>query len=324
MLFSLSIAGKTTTLKILTGDELPSAGSAHLLGMDIIQNAQKVRKSLGYCPQFDALHESLTARETLEFYGRLRGIPEARLPAMVNYLIDCLTLTQYKDRVAGKYSGGNKRKLSLAVALVGDPKIVFLDEITTGVDAEARRFLWKFLLSTMSHRAVILTTHSMEECEALCQRIGIIVSGQLRCLGSSQHLKSRFGRGFQIEISSAGNDPKLVQQFMHTQFGNKPGCTLTEIEVYGAKLKYKVEDDSLSLRKLFAAIESAKEQIGISDYSIGQTTLEQIFIQFAKLGEDATELHEHVPRAPSVFVSPALQIAGGLQNAKDEQQENSA
>jgi ATP-binding cassette subfamily A (ABC1) protein 3 len=121
-------AGKTTTLKILTGDVTPSQGKAYIGGYDIAHYPAQVRRLMGYCPQFDAIFDLLTARETLYFYGKIRGIPANRMKTMVAFLIDRLSLTEYADRPAGTYSGGNKRKLSVAIALIGNPPVVFLCE----------------------------------------------------------------------------------------------------------------------------------------------------------------------------------------------------
>jgi len=186
----------------LVGDEIPTSGKAFLGGFNIATQPDEVHQLMGYCPQFDALHDLLTSRETLTFYGRLRGVPEENLYQMVDYLINRLSLNEYADNPAGTYSGGNKRKLSVAIALIGNPKVVFLDEPSTGMDPVSRRFMWDFISETMATRAVILTTHSMEECEALCNRIGILAAGSLRCIGTSQHLKHEFGRGFQLDIST--------------------------------------------------------------------------------------------------------------------------
>jgi len=277
-------AGKSTTLKMLTGDEVPTRGSAFLNGFDVSTDPQ-VRRQVGYCPQFDALHLLMTARETLTFYARIRGIRADRIPTMVNFLLDRLTLTVYADRPAEGYSGGNKRKLSVAIALIGDPKVVFLDEPSTGMDPVSRRFMWDFISETMEHRAVILTTHSMEECEALCSRIGIIAHGSLKCIGSSQHLKSRFGRGYQIDISTADNDVGPARQYILDTFSGA-----IEQECYGGKLKFSVPVLDMPLCKIFTTIEENKAQVGISDYAVGQTTLEQIFIGFAKAeDQDTTE-----------------------------------
>jgi len=200
-------AGKTTTLQMLSGDVLPSSGTASLAGFDIISQQPKVRRLLGYAPQWDALLELLTAREHLELYARIKGVREADLAATVDEQLRRMDLVEFANKKAGTLSGGNKRKLSVAIALIGPgnlpPPIIFLDEPSTGMDPVARRYMWKVIADVATRDkacSIILTTHSMEECEALCQRVGIMVGGRLRCLGSIQHLKNRFGRGFQVEM----------------------------------------------------------------------------------------------------------------------------
>jgi len=277
-------AGKTTTLRILTGDEIPTRGSAYLGGLSILDQPESVRRMMGYCPQFDALHHSLTGRETLTLYGRIRGIPEEKLPLMVGFLINRLTLEEYADREAGKYSGGNRRKLSVAIALIGNPPIVFLDEPSSGMDPQSRRSMWDLISSTMKGRSIILTTHSMDECEALCGRIGIMVNGRLLCYGSSQHLKSRFGSEYQLEVHVVGDDSRKLafEQFMLNQF---PGSGL--IEIHSDYVKYRVpkvtQNGRLSFANMFRIMEANKEQLAIKEYSVSEATLEQIFLGFAKL-----------------------------------------
>jgi ABC-type multidrug transport system ATPase subunit len=146
-------------LEILSGDKFPTRGTAILGGHDILNEQLKVRKLIGYCPQFDALFNLLTAREHLEFYARIKGVKEANMRSIVDGMLHYLSLKEYADRPAGTYSGGNKRKLSVAIALIGDPSIVFLDEPSTGMDPSARRFMWRFISDTMRDRSVILTTH---------------------------------------------------------------------------------------------------------------------------------------------------------------------
>ena len=134
-------------------------------------------------------------------YARIKGIPESRCKRIVDQQIVKMDLTEYADRLAGGYSGGNKRKLSVACAMIGSPSIIILDEPSTGMDPVARRFMWGKIndICNEGNTSVVLTTHSMEECEALCQRIGIMVGGKFKCLGSAQHLKSKFGLGYQFE-----------------------------------------------------------------------------------------------------------------------------
>ena len=202
-LLGINGAGKSTALNMLSGEFRPTAGSAHLAGLDLLTEVHKCRRQIGFCPQFDALFELLTAREHLQLYARIKGICEADISRVVDSKIAEMGLTEYADRAAGTFSGGNKRKLSVAIAMIGEPLIVFLDEPSTGMDPVAKRYMWEIISDIVTKRercSLILTTHSMEECEALCTRIGIMVGGVLRCLGSSQRLRTKYGHGYQIEI----------------------------------------------------------------------------------------------------------------------------
>merc|ERR1719483_315875 len=176
---------------------------------------------MGYCPQFDALDPLLTGREHLEFYARVRGISPREVKSVAGWAISRLGLTRWADRISSSYSGGNKRKLSTAIALIGNPPIIFLDEPTTGMDPKARRFLWNCINSIVrAGRSVILTSHSMEECEALCSRLAIMVNGSFKCLGSTQHLKNRFGNGYTVILRVSGDNPDMspVERFMMETF----------------------------------------------------------------------------------------------------------
>lgn len=206
-------AGKTTTLSILSGEFPPTSGSAFIDGFDISLDQSKIRRKIGYCPQFDALLELLTVREHLELFARIKGIPKDSMEAVVQGKLEQLDLTNFENKAAGSLSGGNKRKLSVAIALIGEPSIVFLDEPSTGMDPMARRHMWEVIsrISTQDARcSIILTTHSMEESEALCTRIGIMVNGRLRCLGSAQHLKQTFGNGYEIDMKTVSAAPQLM------------------------------------------------------------------------------------------------------------------
>ena len=275
-------AGKTTVMKILTGDQQPSDGSAQLGGFDVVQNPYDVRKLIGYCPQFDALQEYLTGREHLYLYARIKCVPEESLAAFVENMVVKLGLSEYADKPAGTYSGGNKRKLSVGIALIGNPPIVFLDEPSTGMDPQARRFMWQLISSTMANRSVILTTHSMEECEALCDRIGIMTNGRLQCLGTSQHLKSKFGRGYQVTIKAADGREPNIKQFM---LAHLPNHSL--IEEHGSNLRFRVAREGAAQRisSVFRLLENNKASVGIQAYAVSETDLEQLFIQFVKEGE---------------------------------------
>ncbi|KAJ1086296.1 hypothetical protein NDU88_006417 [Pleurodeles waltl] len=280
-LLGVNGAGKTSTFKMLTGDTEVTQGEATLVGHSVLYDLQSVHQNMGYCPQFDAICDLLTGRELLEFYGRLRGIPEDEVPKVAQWGIKKLGLVQYAERPSGKYSGGNKRKLSTAIALIGSPPVVFLDEPTTGMDPRARRFLWNCILSVLKEgRSVVLTSHSMEECEALCTRMAIMVNGRFCCLGSVQHLKNRFGDGYTIilRVRSSGANTRPVQEFMQASF---PGIVLKEH--HHCTLQYQLPSAaSPSLAQIFSLFSQYKDELQIEDYSVSQTTLDQVFIHFAK------------------------------------------
>jgi ATP-binding cassette, subfamily A (ABC1), member 3 len=195
-------------MQMLTAEFPPSSGDATLAGYSVTREPQKTRRRVGYCPQFDAHFPNLSGREHVELYASVKGVPAKHMQfAVADKLKEVGLLEPDWDKPAHQYSGGMRRRLSLACATIGQPQIVFLDECSTGVDPVARREIWQLVSDMVSanvpreeRTSVILTTHSMEECEALCPRIGIMANGHLRCLGSAQHLKDKFGQGFQIEM----------------------------------------------------------------------------------------------------------------------------
>uniref|UniRef100_A0A4W3HE36 ATP-binding cassette sub-family A member 1-like n=1 Tax=Callorhinchus milii TaxID=7868 RepID=A0A4W3HE36_CALMI len=286
-LLGINGAGKTTTFKMLTGDISVTSGDAFLNGYSILTQIGEVHQNMGYCPQFDAINDLLNGREHLELYARLRGIPEEEVQKVAEWGIQKLGLIKYSSRSAGTYSGGNKRKLSTAIALIGCPPVVFLDEPTTGMDPKARRFLWNCILSIVKEgRSIVLTSHSMEECEALCNRMAIMVNGQFKCLGSIQHLKSRFGDGYTMSVRVGGDllDLRSVEDFVQSSF---PNSVLKE--KHHNILQYQLPSSENSLAKIFSTFTNNKERLNIEDYTVSQTTLDQVFVNFAK---DQIEIDE--------------------------------
>jgi ATP-binding cassette, subfamily A (ABC1), member 3 len=200
--------GKSTTIKMLTGDAVPTSGSATIMGADCTANASVVRGHIGYCPQHDPLLDLLTPRETLRMYALLKGYRGRSVDVVVEALVRMVDLTEAADRAAGALSGGNKRKLCVAVALVGGPRVLFLDEPSSGMDPVSQRQLWNTLVAITggppdTAPLIVLTSHSMQECAALCQLVGIMIKGQLTCLGPVPHLQARFGAALQVEVRAA-------------------------------------------------------------------------------------------------------------------------
>ena len=203
-LLGVNGAGKSTTFKGLTGDVLPTTGSITISGYDIQKDFKSARKLIGYCPQKDAIFPLLNVEEHLWFYSRIKGIPKNLREQLVEKSIVEMNLAEHRKKTAGTLSGGNKRKLAVAIATLGNPPIILLDEPSAGMDPEARRFMWT-VVERISQRdkrsAVILTTHSMEEAEALSTKMGIMVRGGIfRCFGSSQHIKNKYGTGYEIQL----------------------------------------------------------------------------------------------------------------------------
>ncbi|XP_023820616.1 retinal-specific ATP-binding cassette transporter isoform X2 [Oryzias latipes] len=306
-LLGVNGAGKTTTFKMLTGDTDVSSGDASVAGYSILTQMLDVHQNMGYCPQFDAIDELLTGMEHLYLYARLRGVPESEIPRVAEWGIRKLGLTEYASRCAGTYSGGYRRKLSTAIAMIGCPALVLLDEPTTGMDPHSRRFLWNAIMSVIQDgRAVVLTSHSMEECEALCTRLAIMVNGTFKCLGTIQHLKYKYGDGYvvtmKIKAAKAGWPPELepVETFMETSF---PGCV--QREKHYNTLQYQIASSSLA--RIFQLVVVNKDRLSIEDYSVSQTTLDQVFVNFAKqqTAEDEDALRRTVNARKDTKISPA-------------------
>uniref|UniRef100_A0A8C1HFX2 ATP-binding cassette, sub-family A (ABC1), member 3b n=1 Tax=Cyprinus carpio carpio TaxID=630221 RepID=A0A8C1HFX2_CYPCA len=277
-------AGKTTTFKMLTGDESITSGDAFIDGYSILRDVKKVQQRIGYCPQFDAVLDHMTGRETLSMYARLRGIPEKYVTACVENVLRSLLLEPHADKLVRSYSGGNKRKLSAGMALIGGPPVIFLDEPSTGMDPVARRLLWDAITRTReSGKAIIITSHSMEECEALCTRLAVMVNGQFKCLGSPQHLKSKFGSGYtllakvRVETELEEMDLQLFKDFIESTF---PGSSLKD--EHQGMVHYHLTDKTLTWAQVFGVLETAKEKYSIEDYCVSQISLEQVFLSFAQ------------------------------------------
>ncbi|KAM8824363.1 phospholipid-transporting ATPase ABCA3 isoform 1-T4 [Synchiropus picturatus] len=277
-------AGKTTTFKMLTGDESVTSGDAYIDGYSVLRDIKKVQQRIGYCPQFDAVLDHMTGRETLSMYARLRGIPERYVLGCVENVLRSLLLEPHADKLVRSYSGGNKRKLSAGMALIGGPPVIFLDEPSTGMDPVARRLLWDAVTRTReSGKAIIITSHSMEECEALCTRLAVMVNGQFKCLGSPQHLKSKFGSGYtllakvHVEAELEDSDLHLFKDFIESTF---PGSRLKD--EHQGMVHYHLTDEKLTWAQVFGTLEAAKEKYSIEDYCVSQISLEQVFLSFAQ------------------------------------------
>jgi ATP-binding cassette subfamily A (ABC1) protein 3 len=269
-------AGKTTTLSMLTRLLVPSSGNAYISGHSILSDFNKGATHLGVVTQNNSLWDRLSVESHLYLFARLRGVPEDQVKRVVDGTIDQLELTPHRYKLAMRLSGGMKRKLCVAIALIGDPDVVLLDEPSAGLDPVSRRNLWTVILRTMSSRAVVLTTHSMDEAEALCHRIGIMVKGQLRALGTKQHLKNKFGSGYELIVKlnvtqSFAEQLDELTRFVHGLF---PSSLL--LGENGGLITYQIPREEMKMGKAFTNLEAEKERLSIEDYTVAQPTLEQV------------------------------------------------
>uniref|UniRef100_A0A8C3VUR2 ABC transporter domain-containing protein n=1 Tax=Catagonus wagneri TaxID=51154 RepID=A0A8C3VUR2_9CETA len=288
-LLGLNGAGKTTIFKMLTGEETTTSGVVLVNGGHIAENIRKVRSRIGYCPQSDTMLNHMTGRELLIMYARLQGVPEPDVYMYVDTFLHSMHIEDHADKLVHTYSGGNKRKLNTAIALMGKSSVVFLDEPSTGMDPVARHRLWDTLTwICKTGKTIIITSHSMEECEVICTRLAIMVKGKFKCLGSPQHLKHKFGNIYtltaKIKMDNNEDKQKEFKEFIATTF---PGNTLNQD--FQGIIGYYIPSTGICWGKVFHIMEEAKARFNLVDYSISQVTLEQIFLTFAnidKMGND--------------------------------------
>uniref|UniRef100_A0A8D0L236 ABC transporter domain-containing protein n=1 Tax=Sphenodon punctatus TaxID=8508 RepID=A0A8D0L236_SPHPU len=193
-------AGKTTTMSILTGLFPPTSGTVLVGGKDIQTDMDSIRQSLGMCPQYNILFDQLTIAEHIKFYAQLKGRSREEAELEMEMMLEDIGLPHKRNEKAQNLSGGMQRKLSVAIAFVGEAKVVVLDEPTSGVDPYSRRSIWDLLLKYRAGRTIILSTHHMDEADILGDRVAIISQGKLYCSGSPVFLKNNFGSGFYLTL----------------------------------------------------------------------------------------------------------------------------
>ena len=351
-LLGLNGAGKTTTFKCITKELAPTNGKIYINGKEIKNSFNNLSSVFGYCPQFDAIFEYMTVYENLEFYAKIKGIKKEFLEKVLNAMISEMSLSEFTNKMSGKLSGGNKRKLSVAISFLCNPQIVLLDEPSTGMDPEARRFMWSVIhkISTKGKKAsVIMTTHSMDEAETLCKRMAIMVNGEFVCLGRSVDIKQKYGYGYEVEVRIKPLSEKRFLNILNSKFDKnlvvnlenindiltrlneknfinelKPGRLgskiVRDIQINNGipirtlvswiffvrnalffiktAIKYfeeiilvehidnnflfkmKKNKNTKSIGFFFGLFESNKNQFSVTEYSIHQTSLEQIFNMF--------------------------------------------
>jgi ABC-type multidrug transport system ATPase subunit len=303
-------AGKSTTISVIRGDLKPSGGAAGAGGGDVFVEDASVtrhlglaRTHLGVCPQFDAV-DTMTVEEHLRFYARVRGIPD--VGHNVTAVIRAVGLGMFRDRQAHALSGGNKRKLSLGIALMGNPTVLLLDEPSSGLDAAAKRIMWRTLAATVPGRSILLTTHSMEEADALAGRAGILAKRML-AMGGVDQLREKFGGELHVHLVCKGaprTSEEEVARVRRWVVENLPGAVVEE-KTYHGQMRFRVpvaamagagrgqgrQDEiradaagpsmassNSAIGKLVVLLEENREMLGVEHYSVSPTTLDQVFL----------------------------------------------
>ncbi|KAK9377645.1 uncharacterized protein V1513DRAFT_434837 [Lipomyces chichibuensis] len=277
-------AGKTTLFDMIRGETRPTSGDIFVEDVSVVRKRSRARGALGVCPQFDAT-DLFSVEETLYIYAKLRGIPGAVARNVVADMVEKVGLSAFKHRMASKLSGGNKRKLSLAIALLGNPRVILLDEPSSGLDALSKRVMWHILSAISPGKSIILTTHSMEEADALCSRAGLLSKSML-AVGTSAHLRKRFGGGYVVHIlcasapSTSNEEVALVLNWAKDKFSR---MQVEERRYAGGQLTFSVPiQDTLKASDIFKILEHDKDKLGIRYYSISQPSLEQVFLKIVR------------------------------------------
>ncbi|CAK5265997.1 unnamed protein product [Mycena citricolor] len=275
-------AGKTTTYNVIRGDVIPEAGDVLIQGTSVVNHPQSARVSLGVCPQFSAIDAQLSVREHLIIYGRLKGLRGGDLSSSVEALLSATGLAIYADRLASKLSGGNQRKLSLAIALVGNPSVVLIDEFSTGIDAKMKREMWQTLRGVAVGKAVIITTHSMEEAAALASKVGILAV-RLLAVGAPAALSARYAA---YQVHFACRTPAEVGR-AQALMATIPGARMADD--VATRFEVPVGREQLSLAQLFHAL--AAHGDGFSEYTVEKATLENVFLKVIRENNVEEEGH---------------------------------
>lgn len=265
-------AGKSTLIDILTGIQSMDSGEIFINGKSIKTDKVEIRKQLGLVPQDIALLEELNAVDNLEYFGGLYGLAGAELKGQIEKLLEVAGLTDKKKEKVKNYSGGMKRRLNIAVAMLHNPSILILDEPTVGVDAQSRQHIFDYIQSLAEQGTTILyTSHYMEEIEALCKRVFILDLGEEVAYGTKEEVKKLVGHTQTVSLTldrvPSGFDEVLKNSENGIQF----------VTVDGQDMALTIDQTIFSMMKLIEQVEQA--QLVIKSVNVKETTLEEAFLQ---------------------------------------------
>ncbi len=263
-------SGKTTTINLISGLLPPSAGAIHVLGLDVSRrkDIRQIRQNLGAVPQETALYEELTARDNLAFHADLYGVPRSQKPQRIREMLNLVGLLDRQDGRVKTFSGGMKRRLAIARALLHDPQLLYLDEPTLGVDVQSRRAIWDYILALREQgKTVLLTTNYLEEAQVLCDRIAILDHGRLIALDTPAHLKQRYGASvIELELERPIASLKALRAL----------AGVTRVQQQRSHLTIITQGTREMLPKIIALI---SQQGAITSIEVHEPQLDEIFLR---------------------------------------------
>jgi len=267
-------AGKTTTIRILVGLLQPTEGRASVLGHDVTTDGDAVRSAVGYAAQGAGLDFDLTVTENLRLRGRLHGLSRADVARRIDELLTDFGLVELADRRAGFLSGGQRRRVDVALALIHSPSVLLLDEPTTGLDPQSRRALWDHVDSLTSDGAtLILTTQHMEEADRLCRRVAIIDHGRIIADGSPSALKSAVGEDVLTLTLTSADQPALEQAAQIVGDTCRASAT-----VVGNRLSVRLDDPVRTVAVVLSRLHAA--QLTVESMSMAPPSLEDVYLHY--------------------------------------------
>lgn len=272
-------AGKTTTIRILATLLQPTSGSARLLGLDVVADAAAVRRHIGFAMQQVAIENLATGRENLELIGRLHRMGGAEIRRRADELLELMGLSHVGGKLAGTYSGGMRRRLDLATALMHQPDVLFLDEPTEGLDPQSRSALWEELLRVnQAGTTMFLTTHYMEEADRLCRRLAIIDDGRIAIEGTPAQLKRTVGSD-SVTLNLLAEDASSLATARETVEKRLEGLDIVSaVEPAPEGVVLSVVDAHAAIPDLMRHLDGAGLHIG--GLSMRQPTLDDVFLRY--------------------------------------------
>ena len=272
--------GKTTFVNMLIGALSATAGSIRVFGKDVRTSIAEIRQRIGFVPQFDVLFDELTVDEHILFFTRIKGVDPHREQAMMRAVVADVGLDGNARRYANNLSLGQRRRLSLAIALTGGSKLLLADEPSTSLDPASRRSLWSVISRVKRGRSILLTTHSMAEADVLCDRVAVMQEGSLRVVGKPADLKRTLGHGFRVEIAfKAGKGERAVAFVTKTLLGGKEPDAVSE-----KRAVWRVQRDEVVMSKVFAQLGLQATNYGIKQWGICPASLEEVFMDVVRSG----------------------------------------